>query len=200
SRNTPSDVGGISHPRMAVNVAMTLAAPNTALSAAGLAGIIILGGAYGSLAAARSLDRGDIAVGSFIIHQTALQYSRYVTHHIAWAGPGAPDALEQFLAVCDQQGMNGWGILPSGDAEVQFVTQNYAVLAERFALLTMPWDQLEQLNDKAQLYGLAEKLGVGYPRVYWDGAAHQMGPEQIRFPVVIKPASTEKANPLTKAK
>lgn len=178
---------------------MTLAAQKSDLST-GIAGVIILGGSYGSLAAARSLGRQGIKVAYFSTQHTAAQYSRYLTHHIPWAGPGAPDALEQFLATCDRLGMNGWVVLPSSDHEVQFLTQHHELLSRRFAQVTMPWEVLERLNDKGHLYVLAEALGLDFPRVYWDGDAHQVGADQIRFPVVLKPASTEKVNPLTKAK
>lgn len=166
----------------------------------GPGGAIILGGSYGSLAVVRSLGRQGMAVGYFSTQESVAQYSRYVTHHIQWAGPGGPDALATFIALCQSHGMGGWLLLPSSDHDVQFVTQNYDALAQHFALVTMPWQRLEALNDKARLYELADRLGVGFPRVYWDGESHKAGSADIRFPVVIKPTSTERINPLTKAK
>ena len=149
---------------------------------------------------ARSFGRNRIPVGYFNAQRSVAQYSRYVTHHVSWAGPGNPQALQFLLDSADRLGMNGWLILPSGDAEVQFVAQNFAALAERFALASQPWPALEQLNNKAQLYRLAGTLGIGYPQVYADGMGSDTPAEAIRFPVVIKPSSTEKSNPLTRAK
>ena len=165
-----------------------------------IAGVIVLGGSYGSLAVARSFGRNGIAVGYFNAQRSVAQYSRYVTHHVSWSGPGDPEALAVLLDSADRLGMNGWLILPRGDGEVQFVAQNFAALSQRFALVSQAWPELEQLNNKAQLYRLAETLRIGYPQVYADGMGHDTPVEGIRFPVVIKPSSTEKSNPLTRAK
>lgn len=165
-----------------------------------IAGVIVLGGSYGSLAVARSFGRNGIAVGYFNAQRSVAQYSRHVTHRVPWAGPGDPQALQVLVDSAERLGMNGWLILPSGDAEVQFVAQNFAALAERFVLMSQAWPELEQLNNKAQLYRLAQRLGIGYPRVYADGMGSETPVAAMRFPVVIKPSSTEKTNPLTRAK
>ena len=165
-----------------------------------IAGVIVLGGSYGSLAVARSFGRNGIAVGYFNAQRSVAQYSRYVTHHVNWAGPGDPGALKVLFDSAERLGMKGWLILPSGDAEVQFVAQNFAALAEGFMLVSQAWQDLEQLNNKAQLYRLAERLGIGYPQVYADGMGSDTPDAAMRFPVVIKPCSTEKTNPLTRAK
>lgn len=165
-----------------------------------VAGVIVLGGVYGSLAVARSFGRRGMKVGHFSTQPGIMHYSRHVTHSIAWQGPGESDALAVLLETAERLGMNGWLLLPCGDGEVQFVAQNFAALSERFALVTQDWAALEKLNNKAQLYRLADSLGVDYPRVYADGIAADRAVAEIRFPVVIKPSATEKSNPLTKAK
>ncbi|MET3897749.1 D-aspartate ligase [Devosia sp. UYZn731] len=165
-----------------------------------IAGAIILGGSYGSLSVARSFGRQGIGVSYFSAVRSVAQYCRYVTHHVPWQGPGDPKALDVLFAAADRLGMNGWLLLPSGDAEVQFVARNFDALAARFTLVTEDWAALEQLNNKAQLYRLADTLGIDYPRVYADGIAADRPVDEMRFPVVIKPSSTEKSNPLTKAK
>ncbi|WP_299732098.1 ATP-grasp domain-containing protein [Devosia sp.] len=164
-----------------------------------IAGAIILGGSYGSLAVARSFGRQGIRVSYFSAVRSVAQYCRYVTHHVPWQGPGDLKALDALFAAADRLGMNGWLLLPSGDAEVQFVARNFDALSERFVLVTQDWAALEPLNNKAQLYRLADTLGIDYPRVHVDEVVDRPASE-IRFPVVIKPSSTEKSNPLTKAK
>jgi len=164
------------------------------------AGAVVLGGSYGALAVARSVGRQGLGVAYLASTDTVAQYSKYVRHHVPWDGPGAPDALEQLFAIAGELQLDGWVLLPASDHDVQFVAQNYDVLSQRFSLVTMPWSELEQLNDKGQLYQLAEQLGIEFPRVFWDGKALRAAPEHVRLPAVIKPASTEKANPLTKAK
>lgn len=165
-----------------------------------MTGTIILGGTHGSLAAARSLGRQGGKVAFFHAHPNSARYSRYVTHDIAWGGPGADGALAYFLGAADRLGLDGWVILPGSDADVQFVTQHFVALSTRFRLVTQPWQELEQLNNKAQLYRLANRLGIACPQVYADGLELDQAFEAMRFPVVIKPSLTEKHNPLTRAK
>jgi len=167
---------------------------------AGTVGAIILGGAHGSLAVARSLGRQGIPVVYFSAQPTSARFSRYVTHNVSWNGSSDPQAMALLLKAAERLTLDGWVILPSGDGEVQFVTQNFAALSQRFKLVTMPWAQLEQLNNKALLYRLADTLGISYPLVHADGMGTNSDANAIQFPVVIKPSSTEKANPLTKAK
>lgn len=158
-----------------------------------IAGVMILGGSYGSLAVARSLGRRGIKVAYFSAVRSVAQFSRFVTHNIHWQGPSDPGALELLLATADRLSLKDWLILPSGDGEVQFVARNFGVLSGRFKLVTQDWAALERLNNKGQLYRLADTLGIDYPRVFAPG-------EAVRLPVVIKPASTEGSNPLTRAK
>lgn len=156
----------------------------------------MLGGSYGSLAVARSFGRHGIKVGYFSAVRSVAQHCRYVTHNVPWQGPGHADALDLLFAAADRLGMNGWLLLPAGDAEVQFVARNFDAVSARFKLVTQDWPALERLNNKAQLYRLADTLGIDYPRVFADGVVA----DEVRLPVVIKPSSTEKSNPLTRAK
>ncbi len=163
-------------------------------------GVILLGGVYGSLAVARSLGRRGVPVCYFSTHRTVVSASRYVAHHVEWSGPDADNALQTLLDHSAARGLKNWLLLPSSDIDVQFVSRNHAILAKHFTLLTMPWSALEQLNDKTQLYALAGRLGIDCPEVYWNGTTRQSEADQISLPVVIKPASTERINPLTRAK
>lgn len=163
-------------------------------------GVILLGGVYGSLAVARSLGRNGVPICYFSTQRTLVRFSRYLTHQVEWAGPDAENALELLLEHSAVRGLRNWLLLPSSDIDVQFVAKNYAALAEHFTLLTMPWSELEQLNDKARLYALAGRLNIACPEVYWDGVTRRADADQISLPVVIKPASTERINPLTRAK
>src|SRR5258708_8313417 len=57
-------------------------------------GALILGGAHGSLAVARSLGRRGIPVW-FVTHDHPItRYSRYTTHSLTWPGPDEKGAAE----------------------------------------------------------------------------------------------------------
>ncbi|MDB5506505.1 MAG: hypothetical protein JWR75_1143 [Devosia sp.] len=161
-------------------------------------GVIIMGGAYGSVAVARSLGRLGIRAWFLGSDHPIARHSRYVERHLQWPGPAAAGALDYLLALATTDQLDGWVLFPSADGDLQFIAHNHAALAARFQLFTAPWPALESLNDKAQLYRLAERIGVDYPRVYADAAT--LAPDQLNYPVVIKPVSTEQPNALTRAK
>jgi len=165
-------------------------------AAADNAGVLILGGSYGSLAVARSLGRRGIAV-AFLgdVHSIAAA-SRYVQHLGVWKGVREPDPLAVVLDFAQMHKLDGWVILPAADFEVQLVAEARDALAARFFPLGMDWQALSVLNEKARLYALAESLGLDYPRVYPCNAS----PAALTYPVVVKPSSTHALNALTKAK
>jgi len=162
------------------------------------AGVIILGGAHGSLAVARSLGRKGVPVWFIGDDHPIARYSRYVKRRLTWNRFAPDEAVATLVSLARNDGAAGWVLFPAGDIETQLVAQHHATLAGYFRLFTMPWDTLEQLNDKSLLYRLAAEIGVGFPRSYDHEAGDMPGPEG--FPVIIKPVSSERPNALTKDK
>jgi len=161
-------------------------------------GVIILGGAHGSLAVARSLGRHGVPVWYIGDDHPIARYSRYVSRRLTWNRFAPDDAVAILRNLAEHEGASGWVLFPSGDAETQLVAQHHAALAEHFRLFTMPWETLKRLNDKSLLYKLAAEVGAGFPRSYDHQAGERPLPEA--FPVIIKPVSTERPNALTRDK
>lgn len=122
--------------------------------------------------------------------------SRYVTHFVAWHGIGESDPVAKLLDIGRRLSLNQWVLLPAADFETQLVASNVAALKTLFCVATQDWSILSQLHDKRLLFRLAERFGIGFPRVYpSDGEAGQ-----AVLPVVIKPGITRRDNALTRAK
>ncbi|MET3927728.1 ATP-grasp domain-containing protein [Devosia sp. 2618] len=161
-----------------------------------IAGVIVLGGNYGSLAVIRSLGRQGVSVAFLGDKLTVAANSRYITHFSPWAGVQEADPVSALLSFAQSHGLKNWLICPCADFEVQLVAENAEVLGKQFILQTMDWPSLRALNDKGELYELAERLGLDYPRVYASDAA----PDGLTYPVVLKPSSTQTINALTRDK
>jgi D-aspartate ligase len=166
----------------------------------GKTGGLILGGAHGSLAVARSLGRRGIPVWFLTDGNRLPCFSRYSTRSAIWPGPSDAGALRFLLNHCESHRLNGWILIPGGDAEARFIAENHAALSERYSLITQPWERLGLLYDKQAMYAEAARLGIAVPETYeaselLDGKSDLPG-----FPLVIKPATREPNNALTRAK
>jgi hypothetical protein len=74
---------------------------------------LILGGAHGSLAVARSLGRRGIPVWFATHNHPIAKYSRYVARSFEWAGPGATDWLVELSA---SHRPKHWVLFTGGDS------------------------------------------------------------------------------------
>ena len=87
---------------------------------------LILGGAHGSLAVARSLGRRGIDVALLTDHPLTA-FSRYVGRHFKWNGPNESNALARLVALAENQGLRG-AVLSAGGAKASdiIVSEGYA--------------------------------------------------------------------------
>ena len=161
-------------------------------------GVIVVGGAHGSVAAARSLGRRGIPVWFAGDGHPIAGFSRYVRRRFTWNRADPEAALAMLCRLAQEEGAEGWVLFPSGDPALQLVSQHWQRLSEHFRLFTMPWETLQQLNEKSRLYRLAEEVGTPFPRSYHPETGDLPGPDG--FPVIVKPVSNEKVNALTRVK
>nr|WP_246429703.1 ATP-grasp domain-containing protein [Prosthecomicrobium pneumaticum] len=124
-------------------------------------------------------------------------WSRRVTRTLAWAGPDDPGALAFLIAAAERHDLAGFLLVAASDADVRFVSRNATLLAGHFRLTLPEWETLRVLCEKPRLYGQAEALGLGYPRVW---RADGRDAAAIRFPVVMKPAMGGGRSRLARAK
>ena len=174
--------------------------PGALPEAAGARGALIIGGAHGSLAVARSLGRRGIPV-RFLTHDHPLaRFSRYVIRGDHWPGPNDPGAVDWLRQFAGRHRLDGWTLFACGDAEVQLVAHNHASLAAVFRLVTPPWTVTRWTADKRLTYQFASDIGVHVPWSYYPQGREDVAQVACRFPVILKPTVHEGRNAFTQAK
>jgi predicted ATP-grasp superfamily ATP-dependent carboligase len=160
---------------------------------------LIIGGAHGSLAIARSLGGRGIDVALLTDHPLT-GFSRYVGRQFTWEGPGRDGALAHLIALAEREGLAGAVLFAGGDAEVRFIAQNHDRLASLFRLVTPTWDQVQPLVDKRLMYAHAASIGIAAPLGYTPRDRRDLDDMPCRFPLVLKPRERMVENALTLAK
>jgi predicted ATP-grasp superfamily ATP-dependent carboligase len=164
-------------------------------------GALIVGGAHGSLAVARSLGRQGIPVWFVTDDHVIPKYSRYVRRAVRWCGPNHAEAAAFLLELAKSHQLEDWVLVCGGDAEAQLVAQNHAVLETAFRLTTPPWETLRWAVDKRLTYRRAAELGIDCPLSFYPRGRGDVVRLECRFPVILKPTvhTTKNAFTLEKA-
>lgn len=163
-------------------------------------GVIILGGAHGTLALVRDFGRLGLPVAIVTNDHPLPRLSRYAQRQFEWSGPDAPDAAQWLAHLAYDYGMTGWLLLPSGDAEVKLIASQRDLLGRAFRLMSCDWDRLKLLCDKQLLPATAAGADVAMPRNYRIRSESDAASVNATFPVVIKPAMRTEQNAFTQAK
>lgn len=150
-------------------------------------GVVILGGAHGTLALARSL--GALGVPVYLVSSdTPLPgFSRHVRGRFDWPGPDDPEAAHFLNELAAKQGWTGFLLVPGGDGEVRMASQSLDTLSAAYSVTLPAWNTLQLACEKPQLYRHALTLGLDVPRTYDFQSIDEAAAADIRFPVVIKP-------------
>lgn len=150
-------------------------------------GVIILGGAHGAIALARSLGRQNIPVWLISNDHPLPGWSRYVRQMIRWAGPSSDDAINVFLRLAIIHQLEGFLIVPAADADIQFVSENKERLSQQFKISLPAWDKLKNVVEKPLLYRRADTLNIAVPKTYALSSIEESKQAEIQFPVILKP-------------
>lgn len=150
-------------------------------------GVVIIGGAHGTLALARSLGALNVPV-YYLTHDSPLPgWSRFVRETIRWAGPHDDGAMAFLRQMAEKPGLKGCLLVPSGDGEVQLVSQHREELSALYKIILPEWSNLQWLCEKPLLYKRAAELGVSIPRTYALTSAADIDGLDVMFPVILKP-------------
>lgn len=150
-------------------------------------GVVIVGGAHGTLALARSLGALNVPV-HYLTHDSPLPgWSRFVRETIRWSGPRDAGAISFLREMATKHGLRGWLLVPSGDGEVQLVAEHREELSALYKIVLPDWTFLKWLCEKPLLYRRAAELGVSFPRTYALTSADDADALEITFPVILKP-------------
>jgi len=163
------------------------------------AGAVVIGGAYGSLALARSLGRRGIPVWFFNSGHPIALFSRYVRRSLAWPA-GVSDQIQCLLETGERNQLRGWTLFPGGDQEAELLARHHSTLADFFRLTTPVWEVMRWANDKRMTYRLAANLGIPYPWTYYPAGREDVATLEGPFPMILKPAITAPRNAFTQAK
>jgi len=163
-------------------------------------GALIVGGAIGSLAAARSLGRAGVRVWHLSDGNPLPGLSRYVERALNWNGAQNESALYDLIALGREHGLDGWVLIPAADPEVRLISRNHAELSRLFRLTIQDWDVIRWADDKNLTYDLAERVGIPVPRRYQPKSLAEVSALDCQFPVILKPASHHQPNVFTRAK
>jgi D-aspartate ligase len=151
------------------------------------AGVVILGGAHGTLALARSLGARKVPVWLVSADTPLPRFSRYAHRTIDWPGPREEGSVAFLLDLAATHGLEGFVLIPGGDAEVRLVSQAIDRLSGVFDVVLPPWEQLKWVCEKPLLYRRARELGLAVPLTYELASLEQAATAKLRFPVVLKP-------------
>lgn len=165
-----------------------------------LPGIVILGGAHGALALARSFGRQDIPVIFVIGDHPLPTFSTYVQESLTWPGTTSADACRWLLDLARTHDLKNWLIVPCGDNEVTFVAENREFLRTEFRVISCDWPVLRQLCNKQLLAAAAANIGLACPANYSVRSIKDAESTDINFPVILKPAVRIERNAFTSAK
>jgi predicted ATP-grasp superfamily ATP-dependent carboligase len=151
------------------------------------AGVVILGGAHGTLALTRSLGIRKVPVW-LVSNDTPLPgFSRYARRTMTWPGPDDDGAVAFLLNLAKAEGLGGFLLIAGGDPEVRFVSQSIGQLSTVFDVVLPRWERLKWVCEKPLLYRRAHELGLDVPLTYEITSLGQAKTAALRFPVILKP-------------
>ncbi len=172
----------------------------TGISNRGGPGALILGGAHGSLAVARSLGRRGVPVW-FVTHDHPItKYSKYTTRSLTWTGPDKKGAAEWLVDLAARHRLARWVLYPGGDAEARLIAQRHQMLGQAYALTTPPWAVARFACDKRLTHMHADSVGVDSPWNYFPEDRNDIAALDCSFPVILKPTFNAGRNRFTVAK
>lgn len=163
-------------------------------------GVVILGGAHGTLALARSLGAKNVPVWLVSTDTPLPGLSRRIRHKFDWPGPGDPNAISFLLGLAQKHGLAGALLIPGGDGEVRLVSQSIEALSPAYKIMLPEWEQLKWVCEKPLLYRRASELSVDIPPTYRFASTEEAAHAAIRFPVVLKPNMGGGGSELARAK
>jgi D-aspartate ligase len=157
-------------------------------------GAVLLGGDYLGLAVVRSLGRRGVPICVVDDELSIGRFSRYTTHYVR-----VPDLRDESRCVASllglgrRLGLDGWVLYPTREEMVVALARHRQELLEIFRVPTPAWEVTRWAWDKRKTHELAQCVGVPTARTWILGTAANADalPDDVRFPVVIKPAIKE---------
>ncbi|MDQ6705634.1 MAG: carboxylate--amine ligase, partial [Acidobacteriota bacterium] len=152
--------------------------------------VILEGTRHGSLGIARSLGRLGVPV--YLVEGNPLapaRFSRYTRGHFRWNFESSSDDENVNLLLQAGRKIGRPSILmPTTDFSALFVAKNAGPLREWFLFQDMPFDLVQSLSDKKEMFFLAKRLGIPTAQCLFPVSEEDINEylERARFPVMLK--------------
>jgi D-aspartate ligase len=164
-------------------------------------GAVVIGGDYQGLGIARSLGRRGIPVCVIDDEISIARASRFVRGTIRVRDLRTEEALLDALALARARlGRSGWVLYPTREENVAGIAANRDVLRRDFRVPTPGLASVRHAWDKREAYGLAERLSIPVPRMWFPRSEEDLAAIEVHDPVVLKPAIKEHFFYATQAK
>lgn len=161
-------------------------------------GAIVLGGNFVGLGVVRSLGRRGIPV--WVIDRdrglSIAQFSRYTSRFIE-CKEGLSELL---LREAEKHDLNGWVLFPVTDEYVESVARHYELLSSTYRLTTAPLAVTQFALDKRLTYRRGDELGISTPWTLMSDSLKDFEPQDLPYPVILKPAINHHFFPYTNIK
>lgn len=159
--------------------------------------VVLLGGAYGTLALARSLKGAGMQVWLVTDETRCASFSSAVHKVIHWSGANHAQAIDELEYIARENMLAGSILIPGADPEVRVVAEAHGRLSALFSVMVPHWGHLRWACDKSLAYRRAKDLGLGVPDVYERAHFDDPKTTKVQFPLVLKPSMRLQMNRFT---
>jgi D-aspartate ligase len=164
-------------------------------------GVVIVGGSFHSLGAARNLAEHGVPVFVLDSGVCISRFSRRVERFIKCPSVGDEARFVEFLLrIAEEEHLNGWALFPSTDESVRALALHWERLSGHYRLTLPPWETVRFLYDKWLTHQLAQERGVPVPATHRPENASDLASMNLDFPLVIKPTVSKQFMAATKKK
>lgn len=138
----------------------------------------------------RPLQLAGIPCAVFAPPGDPVRASRRLVERLPWADPWEHPRRVVDTLLAFARRMPGRPVLmPQGDGELVVASRHREELSRAYRMQLPPAALVEDLVDKRAFAALAERCGLPVPRTRIYDPAEQDPPDDLRFPVVLKPAT-----------
>ena len=152
--------------------------------------VVVDVGWVNGLAAVRSLGRAGIRVLALDHRESALGFRSRYAEPVLTPDPQDEPAYVDFLAGLDVEGAP---VFATHDEPLNAIARAAGRLGAKFLYPFPPWEVLARIQTKRGQLEAAEAAAIPIPRTAYPASAAEAraAAEEIGFPVLVKPSSTE---------
>lgn len=164
-------------------------------------GVLIAGGHYASLGAARNLGRHGVPVFSLDSEPCIIRYSRYIKQFFKSPSETKDEEFINFIcSLSVRKEIRGSVLFASTDEQVRMFSQNRERLSNYYVVSVPAWEVTRQLYDKRLTRDLALARQIPIPTTIIIQNESELQNINLQYPLVLKPAITSHLVSKTKKK